>query len=50
MKALSSYLLLSGNSYILKSGSDNGPPKELHLLRPDRMRIKSGGKPIPAVS
>ena len=47
MKALSSYLLLSGNSYILKSGSDNGPPKELHLLRPDRMRIKSGGKPIP---
>jgi HK97 family phage portal protein len=47
MKALSSYLLLSGNSYILKSGSENGPPKELHLLRPDRMRIKSGGKPIP---
>ena len=39
MKALSSYLLLSGNSYILKSGSENGPPKELHLLRPGEIRI-----------
>ena len=39
--------LLSGNSYILKVGSDLGKPKELHLLRPDRINIKGGGNPIP---
>ena len=47
MKALSSYLLLSGNSYILKTGTENQAPKELHLLRPDRMKIKGSGKSIP---
>lgn len=41
------FLLLSGNAYILKVGSDQGTPKELHLLRPDRMNIKGGSKPIP---
>ena len=41
------YLLLSGNAYILKVGSDVGAPKELHLLRPDRMVIKGGSNPIP---
>ena len=45
--ALFGYLLLSGNAYILKVGSDLGKPKELHLLRPDRMVIKGGSKPIP---
>jgi len=41
------FLLLSGNAYILKVGSDLGAPKELHLLRPDRINIKGGNKPIP---
>tara|TARA_Y100001937_G_scaffold35102_1_gene50384 strand:- start:1076 stop:3190 length:2115 start_codon:yes stop_codon:yes gene_type:complete len=46
-EAIFSYLLLSGNCYILKVGADIGSPKELHLLRPDRIKIKGSGKPIP---
>ena len=45
--AIFGYLMLSGNAYILKVGSDLGKPKELHLLRPDRMVIVGGSKPIP---
>jgi len=41
------FLLLSGNAYILRVGSEVGAPKELHLLRPDRMVIKGGSNPIP---
>lgn len=37
------YLLLGGNTYILKAGITQ--PRELHLLRPDRINIK-GGKGI----
>ena len=45
--SLYSYLLLSGNAYILKVGPENQPPQELHLLRPDRIVIKGGNKYIP---
>lgn len=45
--SLYGYLLLSGNSYVLKVGSDAGAPKELHQLRPDRIQIKGSGNPIP---
>ena len=45
--SLFGYILLSGNAYILKTGSDMGQPKELHQLRPDRINIKGSGKPIP---
>jgi HK97 family phage portal protein len=45
--SLFGYVLLSGNAYILKVGSDLGKPKELHLLRPDRINIKGSGNPIP---
>ena len=45
--SLFGFLLLSGNAYILKVGSEVGSPRELHLLRPDRIQIKGGGKPIP---
>jgi HK97 family phage portal protein len=39
--ALFGYLLLSGNSYILPLiGSITRNPRELHLLRPDRIRIE----------
>ena len=45
--SLFGFLLLSGNAYVLKVGSDIGGPRELHLLRPDRIQIKGGGNPIP---
>ena len=45
--ALFGFLLLSGNAYILRVGGEIGAPKELHLLRPDRIRINGGKKPIP---
>lgn len=38
--AIYGYLLLSGNSYILKLAGSSGVPRELHLLRPDRIEIK----------
>ena len=36
-----SYLLISGNSYMLRVGTDNGMPAELYCLRPDRIEIKT---------
>ena len=45
--SLFGYVLLSGNAYILKVGSEQGTPKELHQLRPDRMIIKGSGNAIP---
>ena len=47
--SLFGYVLLSGNAYILKIGSENGAPKELHQLRPDRINIKGSGNTIPDV-
>jgi len=44
--SLFGYLLLSGNAYVLKVGG-GAQPRELHLLRPDRIVIKGGNKPIP---
>lgn len=46
-QALIGYLLLSGNAYIHKTGGSDGMPKELHLLRPDRMRIIGSNTNIP---
>jgi len=45
--SLYGYLLLSGNSYVLKVGAENQVPSELHLLRPDRITIKGGQNYIP---
>ena len=45
-QALYSYLLLSGNSYAIRSDV-GGMPRELHLLRPDRMRVKPSKTSIP---
>ena len=42
-----SYLLLSGNSFVLKTGPDNQPPNELYCLRPDRVRIVPSSRDIP---
>jgi HK97 family phage portal protein len=46
-QSLYAYLLLSGNSYVLRTGSENQPPKELHLLRPDRVKIEPSNTTIP---
>ena len=42
-----SYLLISGNNYMLSVGGDNTPPTELYNLRPDRMKIRSGTRAMP---
>tara|TARA_Y100000114_G_scaffold155622_1_gene180276 strand:+ start:1216 stop:3573 length:2358 start_codon:yes stop_codon:yes gene_type:complete len=46
-QSLYSFLLLSGNSYVLRTGPENGEPKELHLLRPDRVKIEPSNTTIP---
>ena len=46
--SLYSYLLISGNSYLLRDSDALTPPKELYLLRPDRIDIKSSTSMIPA--
>lgn len=36
------YLMISGNSYVERVGGVNGAPKELYILRPDRISIFPG--------
>ena len=45
--SLISYLLISGNTYLLKDTEGMRPPKEMYLLRPDRIDIKSGSSYLP---
>jgi HK97 family phage portal protein len=42
-----SYLLISGNNYMLSVGGDNTPPTELYNLRPDRIKIRAGTRAMP---
>jgi len=42
-----SYLLISGNNYMLSVGGDNSPPTELYNLRPDRIKIRTGVRAMP---
>ena len=44
--SLISYLLISGNSYMLRD-KETTAPTELYLLRPDRIEIKAGTSMIP---
>ena len=46
--SLFSYLMISGNTYILRDADDLRPPRELYLLRPDRIQIKAGETIIPS--
>jgi HK97 family phage portal protein len=46
-QTLYSYVLLSGNSFLLKAGPENREPDELYLLRPDRVKIKPSKRDIP---
>ena len=43
-----SFLMISGNSYILRDSDTMRPPNELYLLRPDRIQIKSSQTAIPS--
>ena len=44
--SLVSYLLISGNAYMIKD-KETTAPTELYLLRPDRIHIKTGTSMIP---
>ena len=46
-QGLYSYLLISGNNYMLSVGGDNSPPTELYNLRPDRIQIRTGQRAMP---
>lgn len=48
IEALVSYRLISGNSYILAVGKEEETPRELHLLRPDRVSLVTGKNGYPA--
>jgi HK97 family phage portal protein len=45
--SLYAYLMISGNSYILRDTETFTPPNEMYLLRPDRMKVKSNTSMIP---
>ena len=47
-KELYSYRLIAGNAYIQAVGPAGEAPKELHLLRPDRMNVIAGAGGVPA--
>lgn len=44
IESVVSFLLLSGNSYVLKVGGSSGPPRFLYTLRPDRVRVQPNPK------
>jgi len=41
MKAMA-FLLIGGNSYLTRVGPNEGPPKEMYVIRPDRMKVLPG--------
>lgn len=47
-QALYQYRLIGGNAYIQAVGPKGAAPKELHLLRPDRMAVIAGKGTMPA--
>ena len=47
IESLVSYYLLAGNAYVQAVGAAGEAPKELHLLRPDRMKVITGRRGIP---
>lgn len=48
LEALIVYFYLSGNAYVFAVGPENKPPRELHLLRPDAVRVTTNenGDPV----
>ncbi len=47
-QALYKYRLISGNAFLQGAGPKDGAPKELYLLRPDRVAIIAGKGMVPA--
>ena len=47
-QAVYHYRLISGNAFIQAVGPKDAPPRELHLLRPDRMAVIAGKGAMPA--
>lgn len=47
-QAIYHYLLIGGNAYIQAAGPAESSPRELHLLRPDRVNIIAGKSAMPA--
>ena len=48
-EALFGFFLIAGNSYLETVGPNQGPPRELWALRPDRMRVIPGTDGVPEV-
>lgn len=46
-QALYTYLLIGGNAFVQSAGAAYSVPKELHLLRPDRMTVIAGRGAMP---
>lgn len=47
VEALVCNRLISGNAYVQRIGPDGEPPRELHLLRPDRVMVLAGKRGLP---
>lgn len=47
-EALYAYELLAGNSYLEAVGPETGAPRELWVLRPDRMKVIAGKYGVPS--
>lgn len=48
MESIVSHLLLSGNAYVeALNTQDEAPPSELHVLQPERVRVKPGAFGVP---
>ncbi len=45
--ALYAYRLIDGNAFLLRTGPNVGPPRELYVLRPDRIQIRTGTLEVP---
>lgn len=49
MESIVAYMMIAGNSYVEAVKSEEGkPPSELHVLRPDRMKVVPGASGIPS--
>lgn len=47
-QSLYQYRMISGNAFVQAVGAQESAPKELHLLRPDRMAVIAGKTSMPA--
>jgi HK97 family phage portal protein len=47
LETLISYYLLAGDAFILSVNASDSPPRELHLLRPDRIKVVAGKNSVP---